>query len=205
MCKVPLNTQGQQIRLWICAERKIVNMILTIIFNIAWVLKRSIQIDLYALPISMCKGYNNIYQDKNFTTVMGENFHGLFLNSGFWGWLSINNFFDVFSVSLKIITALTLKLFKSMHAACLKFWTSKVQDFRNYKLSPMITGSDMQRVISQPKCNKNATEQLLKSLPSLNIKIAFFLSTQYIMLSYRFWTIIIQWQLNFCYWVKSTY
>ena len=76
---------------------------------------------------------------------MGESFLGLLLNSGFWGWLSIerqpqklnsagnNSFSDL--VYLKVFNLDFLLIWR--HTASFKFWFSKVQDFGNFELSPM--------------------------------------------------------------------
>ena len=52
--------------------------------------------------------------------------------------VNYNSFSEVFSVLLKTIDALNLKLLSfCMHTACFKFWISKVQDFRNFELPSM--------------------------------------------------------------------
>ena len=82
--------------------------------------------------------------------IHGWKFSGLFLNSGFWGLLSIksqpqnaelsrlNSFSDLFSVHLRAIDHLNLKLLIFWrHTASFKIWISKVLDFWNFELSPM--------------------------------------------------------------------
>ena len=87
---------------------------------------------------------------------MGESFQPfliLFLNSGFWGWLSTEsqpqnpefggflwllwfNFSpskDNWPFKIEIVDIYR-------HTASFKFWFSKVQDFGNFELSPMIIG-----------------------------------------------------------------
>ena len=79
----------------------------------------------------------------------GWKFSGLFLNSGFWGWHSIESqrqntelgrlqslFWYIYSLSKgnQPFKLEILKLWR--HTASFKIWISKVQDFGNFELSP---------------------------------------------------------------------
>ena len=52
-------------------------------------------------------------------------------------WADYDSFSDLFSIHVKTINHLNLKLLVfSRHTACLKIGISKVEDFRNFEFSP---------------------------------------------------------------------
>ena len=104
------------------------------------------QKDVAVMPSGCQTIWNQIRPD----ILHGWKFLGLFLNSGFWGWLSIESqpqnaelvnygrFSYLYTVCLKTIGHLSLKLWIfHRHTARFKIWVSNVQDFGNFELSSM--------------------------------------------------------------------